>query len=80
MWAFVAIGGLNTAFSLYYYLKVLKTIFIDPPPADRRPIDAPPLVGWYVGLITLPLLILGMTPLQEDMIHTAHIVARSLFR
>ena len=80
MWVFVGIGGLNTAFSLYYYLRVLKTIFMDPPPADRLPVQAPPLVGWYVALITLPLLILGMSPLQDNLSWTAQWVASSLFR
>ncbi len=80
MWLFVAIGGLNTAFSLYYYLKVLKTIFIDPPPADRPPVEAPALVGWYVALVTLPILILGASPLQDDLSRTAQFVASSLFK
>ena len=80
MWVFVAIGGLNTAFSLYYYLKVLKTIFIDPPPADRPPVEAPSLVGWYVALVSLPLLILGASPLQDKLSSTAQFVASSLFQ
>ncbi len=79
MWVLVAIGGMNTAFSLYYYLRVLKTIFIDPPPADRAPIDAPPLVGWYVLIISLPILILGASPLQDDLSRIAQFAARSLF-
>ena len=80
MWVFVGIGGLNTAFSLYYYLRVLKTIFIDPPPADRPPVEAPALVGWYVALISLPLLVLGASPLQDDLSRTAQWVASSLFQ
>ena len=80
MWVFVGIGGLNTAFSLYYYLRVLKTIFIDPPPADRLPVEAPSLVGWYVALVTVPLLILGASPLQDDLSRTAQFVASSLFK
>jgi NADH-quinone oxidoreductase subunit N len=80
MWVFVVIGGMNTAFSLYYYLRVLKTIFIDPPPADRLPVNAPSLVGWYVALVALPLLILGASPLQDDLSRTAQFVASSLFK
>jgi NADH-quinone oxidoreductase subunit N len=80
MWALVAIGGLNTAFSLYYYLKVLKAIFIEAPAADKAPIDAPPLVGWYVALVTLPILLLGMSPLQDDLSRTAQFVSSVLFK
>lgn len=80
MWVFVALGGLNTAFSLYYYLKVLKTIFIDQAPTDRPTIEAPSLVGWYVALVSLPLLILGASPLQDDLSKTAQLVASSLFQ
>jgi len=80
MWVFVVIAGMNTAFSLYYYLRVLKTIFIDPPPADRLPVNAPSLVGWYVALVALPLLILGASPLQDDLSRTAQFVASSLFK
>jgi NADH-quinone oxidoreductase subunit N len=80
MWALVAIGGLNTAFSLYYYLKVLKAIFIEAPAADKPPIDAPPLVGWYVALVTLPILLLGMSPLQDDLSRTAQFVSSVLFK
>ncbi len=80
MWVFVGIGGLNTAFSLYYYLRVLKTIFMDPPPTDRPPVEAPALVGWYVALISIPLVILGASPLQDDLSRTAQWVASSLFR
>jgi NADH:ubiquinone oxidoreductase subunit 2 (subunit N) len=71
---------MNTAFSLYYYLRVLKTIFIDPPPADRLPVNAPSLAGWYVALIALPLVVLGMSPLQDDLSRTAQFVASSLFK
>ena len=29
MWAVLAVGGLNTVFSLVYYIRVLKTMYIN---------------------------------------------------
>jgi NADH-quinone oxidoreductase subunit N len=31
----VAIGALNVVTSLYYYLKIVKVMYVDEPPAER---------------------------------------------
>jgi NADH-quinone oxidoreductase subunit N len=62
MLALLVIGGLNTALSLFYYLRVVKTMTIDPEPTDR-PSAAFSLVspaGAFVVLVTLPIIILGL--------------------
>lgn len=79
MWGVLAVAGLNTAFSLFYYLRVLKAVFIAPPAADRRPVETPGLVGAYVALVTLPILALGASTLQENLSSTAYRVAETLF-
>jgi NADH-quinone oxidoreductase subunit N len=79
MWAVLGIAGVNTAFSLFYYVRVLKAIFLAPPAADRRPLQTPGLVGAYVALVTVPILALGMSTLQEDLSSTAYRVAQTLF-
>ena len=79
MWGVLAVAGLNTVFSLFYYLRVLKAVFLSPPDADRRPIQTPGLVGAYVALVTLPILALGMSSLQENLSSTAFRVAATLF-
>ncbi|AMV21725.1 NADH-quinone oxidoreductase subunit N [Planctomyces sp. SH-PL14] len=79
MWVFVVIAGLNTVFSLFYYLGVLKAMFIRPAPEHRRPLKTPGIVGAYVALITIPILVLGASPLQDDLSKTAHYVAAKLF-
>ncbi|MCE9547341.1 MAG: NADH-quinone oxidoreductase subunit N [Planctomycetia bacterium] len=58
--ALLVIGGLNTALALYYYLRVIKVMTIDPPPADRPPVEFSlvSIPGAYVVAITLPLLLL----------------------
>lgn len=58
--ALLVIGGLNTAVSLFYYLRVVKVMTMDPEPADRRPFTYPEvsLQGAYVWLLTLPTMLL----------------------
>ncbi len=53
-------GGLNTAISLAYYLRVIKTMTIDPEPADRVPFafSDVSLPGAFVWAVTLPTILL----------------------
>jgi NADH-quinone oxidoreductase subunit N len=62
MLTLLVVGGLNTALSLFYYLRVIKTMAIDPEPVDRpaKGFSLVSLPGAYVVLITLPVLILGI--------------------
>ncbi|MGC3969982.1 MAG: NADH-quinone oxidoreductase subunit N [Pirellulales bacterium] len=62
MWYLLLIGGVNTAISLFYYIRVIKTMTIDPESADRAPasFSMTGVEGVYVALITLPVLILGV--------------------
>lgn len=57
MWAILAIGGLNTVFSLFYYLRVMKTMYLVERPRELRPVR---LASWEIGafvvLVTFPLL------------------------
>ncbi|QDT34963.1 NADH-quinone oxidoreductase subunit N [Thalassoglobus polymorphus] len=80
LWVVLAFGALNTVFSLFYYLKVLKAIFISEPESDTREVAVPGMAGAYVLLVTLPILALGMTPLQGDLSATAQYVADVLFK
>lgn len=62
MWTVLVIGGLNTAISLFYYLRVVKTMTLDPEPENRLPVNFSLLSseGVFVTLITLPVLVLGV--------------------
>jgi NADH-quinone oxidoreductase subunit N len=50
------IGGVNTAISLFYYLRVAKVMTIDPEKPDRPPLEFSNafLQGLYVGVVTFP--------------------------
>jgi NADH-quinone oxidoreductase subunit N len=67
--AILVIGGLNTAISLFYYLRVVKVITIDAEPKERRPgeLTHPWLQPAYVCLVAAPLLflIVGWSWLHE---------------
>lgn len=80
MWALLAIAGLNTVFSLFYYLRVLKAMFISAAPEERRVLRTPGVVGVYVLLITIPILLLGASTLQDRLTRTAETVAQVLFQ
>src|SRR4029077_8458121 len=41
MWAVLAVGLLNTVFSLFYYVRVLKFMFLEPLPEGARPVHVP---------------------------------------
>jgi NADH-quinone oxidoreductase subunit N len=62
MIALLVIAGINTAISLVYYLRVAKTVCIDPEPEGRGRVTIGLLPGLYVLLITLPVLIYGIYP------------------
>jgi NADH-quinone oxidoreductase subunit N len=67
--AVLLVGGVNSAISLFYYLRVAKVMTIDPEPKERRPgeLSNPWLQAGFVCLITLPILalIFGWSWLHE---------------
>ncbi len=71
------IAGLNTAISLYYYLRVVKIMTIDPEPEHRLPFNLALIPGTYVVAITVPLVVLGL--FWNDLNNLALSAARQLF-
>lgn len=54
------VGGLNTAISLYYYLRVVKVMMIDPVGDETPPMSQPigMLQSGYMWMITAPVVLL----------------------
>lgn len=77
--AVLMVGGLNTAISLFYYLRLVKVMTIDEEPKDRRPFifSDVSISGAYLWLLTLPTvgLIINWNGLNE----MAMAAARYLF-
>jgi NADH-quinone oxidoreductase subunit N len=61
------IAGINTVISLIYYLRVAKTVCMDPEPEGRQATSIGWLPGAYVFVVSLPVIILGVypVPVQE---------------
>ena len=67
MWLLLVLAGLNTAItSLYYYLRVIKVMTIDPEPESRLPIGISFVPGTFVVLCTAPVLFFGIWPESLD--------------
>jgi NADH-quinone oxidoreductase subunit N len=62
LFTLLIIGGLNTVISLFYYLRLVKIMALDPEPDDRLPVNFSLVSpeGVYVVLITIPVLVLGV--------------------
>ena len=56
----LVVGGVNTAVSLFYYLRVVKVMTMDPEPEDRPPFEYSTLSlsGVFVCAITIPTIVL----------------------
>lgn len=80
MWGILVVAGLNTVFSLVYYINVLRVMYLQPRPAGARRVQLPAFssTGVYVMLLTLPLFVpLGVYP--EWISRVANSAARALF-
>lgn len=62
MLVLLVIGGLNTVISLFYYLRVLKVMTFDPPPAERaaEPFPLVSLPGAVVTALVVPVVGFGL--------------------
>jgi NADH-quinone oxidoreductase subunit N len=75
----LVVGGLNTAVSLFYYLRVVKVMTIDEEPRERLPLawSDVSLAGAFLWLITLPTAVLLVN--WNGLSNMAQAAARYLF-
>ena len=75
----LVVGGLNTAVSLFYYLRVVKVMTIDEEPRERLPLawSDVSLAGGFLWLVTLPTAVLIVN--WNGLSNMAHAAARYLF-
>lgn len=63
MWFVLAAGAINTVFSLFYYMRILKAMYVKTRPDGARKVRYEFMpVGVFVLLICLPVLGLGIVP------------------
>lgn len=79
MFVLLVIGLLNTVFSLFYYVKVLKTMVIDTRPAGALRVELPfnSVPGFYLALVSFPVVFLGVN--IDWLSQAAHRVAMTFF-
>jgi len=58
--ALVVVGVLNSVVSLYYYVRVVKTMFLDEPRAEDAPVHFALNDLAAVGLLSAATLVLGI--------------------
>ncbi len=61
--ALLVVGGINTAISLFYYLRVVKVMTMDPEPEHVRPrsLSLASMPGTYIVVLTAPLILLFLS-------------------
>lgn len=69
-------GGINTAISLFYYLRVVKVMTMDPEPETRTPFTLGVFGVGFVFVLTLPTLILIV--MWDDLNRMAQVAASNL--
>ncbi|MCP4505893.1 MAG: hypothetical protein GY826_05790, partial [Fuerstiella sp.] len=62
MYVVLAAGAINTIFSLFYYVRILKAMFLEERPADARPVPLPAMEGYYVVVLAVMVALLGFLP------------------
>ena len=62
MYVVLAAGAINTIFSLFYYVRILKAMFMEERPADVRPVPLPAMEGYYVVVLAVMVALLGFLP------------------
>ena len=77
LWTVLVVAGLNTAISLYYYLRVVKVMTIDPEAENSRHAALPFIPGAFVVAMALPLVVLGIW--WDNLNHLAISAAAHLF-
>jgi NADH-quinone oxidoreductase subunit N len=64
MWGVLVIGGANTVFSLFFYVRVLKAMYIAPRPAGARTARESGPAAAFALVLAVPVLLtgIGVTP------------------
>lgn len=69
----VALAAVNSTISLYYYLRVVRQMYIEPPDAELVPPRTSRVISITVGLLTAGIIVLGIIPSFYEHIHTSTI-------
>ena len=67
MWVILVIGGVNTVFSLFYYVRILRAMYISPRPEGARRVNDTTAAAAYAFVLAIPVLLtgIGVTPVLK---------------
>lgn len=65
----VAVAAVNSCISLYYYLRVVREMYIEPLPAGNERLPVSPILGTVVAVTALGAVLLGLIPYFYETIH-----------
>jgi len=80
LYTLLVIGGINTFLCLFYYLRVVKVMVLDPEPDNRPPVRLPLFgPGLFVVLMTVPVILIIFAPFWEPLRVWSLAAAANLF-
>ncbi len=65
----VAVGAVNSTISLYYYLRVVRQMYIEDPFEGAKSLPVSPVIGGTLLVTGLASVLLGLIPFFYDVIH-----------
>lgn len=65
----VAVAAINSAVSLYYYLRIVRAMYIEPPDEDASQLPISPVMVSTLLIATLGVVLLGVIPFFYNIIH-----------
>lgn len=65
----VAVAAVNSTISLYYYLQIVRQMYIEPVGENARCLRGTPVLGITVGATTVASIVLGVIPFIYETIH-----------
>ncbi len=78
-WWLAVLGVINSVISLYYYMRILRVMFLDAEPTDETVSDHPALTGTILALV-VPVLLFGIywSPLMNLVRSSLEFFSRSM--
>ena len=65
----VAVAAVNSTISLYYYLRIVRQMYIEKGNAEAQPLPVSPILGTTTGALALGVIALGIIPFFYESIH-----------
>ena len=66
----VAVAAVNSTISLYYYLRIVRQMYIEPVPAGAQPLKVTPALAIAILVAVTGSVVLGVVPTFYEMIHS----------